>query len=412
MWLFARWKLPHVLFRSILLMSVTAPGGVFVKRTFSRKKVVLALAVLALALGAGGVWVPTEQELPAVDSSRAEPGNSPVPLGPSVPARKSYPMQATTRLASGLAKSPASLIQTASFSGMDGPRSVPEEASAPRESVPSAGVSLPSTPLDSAADGLPSAGLRCSRAGGGFQCGTCQKDSDCPAGRGCVANRETRRFECLDSECEEDGHCFPGLVCRRVSRWDSNSVIRRCVPMGLRREGETCDTQFVSAAGACQEGLLCHRGRCSIPCRLDDESSCPEGHACEQSDDGAACSPDCRALGCPGGQRCKSVGGQEYQCLEEVQGECPETPCGEGERCNMRVVRGRGVFWCARLCDPLRAESCAANEICGIGGGAVNTCYRRCDPMDPDSCGEGSTCTTSAEDMSRWGCIPHGSSGL
>lgn len=353
-----------------------------------RKAVVLAFVSVSIIVGAAGMVEPTAQQPPKVDSSGRKSGNSPAALEDS-----------------------ARFVQTASFAVQEASRINWEEASVSLEAVPRAAGSLPPTRLETAADGLPASGLHCARDGSGFRCGACQTDSDCPAGKGCVANRETRRFECLDSECEEDAHCFPGLVCRRVSRW-SSAPIRRCVPVGLRREGETCDTQFVSVAGACQEGLLCHRGRCSFPCRLGEPESCPRGHLCEESDDGAACFPDCRALGCPGGQRCKSLGGQEYQCLDEVQGQCPETPCAEGERCNMRVARGRGVFWCARLCDPLRADSCAAQEICGIGGGAESTCYRRCDPMEPDSCEEGSTCTTSSEDMSRWGCIPHGSGPL
>jgi hypothetical protein len=271
---------------------------------------------------------------------------------------------------------------------------------------------LPPAHLETGADGLPASGLRCSRDGGVFQCGACRTDSDCPAGTGCVANRETRRFECMESECEQDAHCFPGLVCRRVSRWGAGAVIRRCVPVGPRREGQTCDAQFVSVEGACQEGLLCHRGVCSVPCRREDGAGCPRGYACEEDDDGAACFPDCRALGCPGGQRCKLLNNQTYQCLEEVRGECPETSCAQGERCNMRVFRGRGVFWCARVCEPLRPDSCPEDQLCGIGGGTVSTCYRRCDPMDPDSCGEGSKCTTITEDMSQWGCRPTGPGGL
>jgi len=388
-----------------------APARHTVKRTHSRKTVVLALVSLALAVGAAGLLEPEVQDRPVLDRPRPEPESLRAPALESAPAWVSRQRQVATRLASGAAEAPASFVETAAFSRMEGPRSVPEEASTPRESAPGAGVSLPPSHLETAADGFPASGLRCSRQGDGFKCGACQTDSDCPAGKGCVANRETRLFECLESECEEDVHCFPGLVCRRASR-STGALIRRCVPVGTRREGEMCDTQFVSVAGACQEGLLCHRGRCSIPCRLGDAASCPPGHACEDDEDGAACFPDCRVLDCPGGQRCKFLGDEEYKCLEEVHGECPETPCAEGERCNMRVERGRGVFWCARLCDPLRPDSCAANEICGVGGGTVNTCYRRCDPMDPDSCGEGGRCSTSSEDMSRWGCVPRGASSL
>ncbi|MFL5348577.1 MAG: hypothetical protein ACJ8AT_27595 [Hyalangium sp.] len=248
--------------------------------------------------------------------------------------------------------------------------------------------------------------MRCTSQGGTFQCGACQTDSDCPAGSGCVANRETRRFECQASECEEDAHCFPGLVCRPVTTGATGPVIRRCVPVGTRREGEPCDGLFISQTGACEEGLTCHRGVCSRPCRLGDAASCPQGSACEEGLNGPACFPDCHTTGCPEGQQCKRLSDTEYQCLSEVRGQCPEKPCGAGERCNLRLSQGRGVFWCAALCDPLRADACPAGQICGTGSATVSTCYRRCEPTAPESCGEGWQCTTVTEDMTQWGCSP------
>ncbi|WP_224244805.1 hypothetical protein [Hyalangium gracile] len=248
--------------------------------------------------------------------------------------------------------------------------------------------------------------MRCSVEGGAFRCGECRTDSDCPAGSGCVANRETRRFECQTSECEEDAHCFPGLVCRPATTGATGPVIRRCVLSGSRREGEACDGLFISQAGACQEGLVCHRGICSAPCRLGDAASCPDGSTCEEGLNGPACFPDCRTRGCAQGQRCKRLGDTDHQCLSEVRGECPEKPCAAGERCNLRLSQGHGVFWCARLCDPLRAESCPSGQVCGVGSSTTSTCYRRCDPTVLDSCGAGWVCTTVTEDMTQWGCSP------
>ncbi len=113
-------------------------------------------------------------------------------------------------------------------------------------------------------------------------CGRCRTDSDCPAGQGCVANRETRRFECMASDCEEDAHCFPGFACRAANGGDSGPIIRRCTPEGVRREGETCDSSYISRAGACREGLRCVSGICTVPCRLDDPASCPTGYLCKE----------------------------------------------------------------------------------------------------------------------------------
>lgn len=79
-------------------------------------------------------------------------------------------------------------------------------------SSPSEASPLTLLPLDSQQlmpDGLPASALRCTRDGGVYTCGSCRTDGDCPPGRACLPHRETRRFECLDSECEEDVHCFP-----------------------------------------------------------------------------------------------------------------------------------------------------------------------------------------------------------
>jgi hypothetical protein len=325
--------------------------------------------------------------------------HSPERMGHALILRPSASVSAPTQPAMAVVSSPANESQPPQQDTFAHSSSLPQ----------SAPVSLPPTHLEIAPDGLPASGLRCSSDGGVLHCGDCRADSDCPVGKGCIANRETRRFECMESECEEDVHCFPGFVCRQASRGDTGSIIRRCLPVGQRREGEPCDIRFVSAAGACQEGLICHRGVCSAPCRLEDPASCPEGYACEEGSNGVACFLDCRVRGCPGGQRCKSLGEGDFECLEQVNGECPERPCAEGERCNMRVSRSRGVFWCSRLCDPLRADSCPADHLCG---GVVGTCYRRCDPMDLDSCGEGWHCSTISDDMTQWGCTPTASARL
>ncbi|WP_245814334.1 hypothetical protein [Cystobacter ferrugineus] len=110
--------------------------------------------------------------------------------------------------------------------------------------------------------------------------------------------------------------------------------------------------------------------------------------------------------GCSSGQQCKQLDDSDHQCLSEVKGDCPEKACGAGEHCNMRLSQGRGVFWCAALCNPLRVDSCPAGQVCGMGSSTISTCYSRCDPKMPDACGEGLRCTTVTEDMTQWGCSP------
>lgn len=271
---------------------------------------------------------------------------------------------------------------------------------------PATVTSLSPSALEKDSDGLPASAMHCGFEGGLMRCGKCRTDSDCPAGQGCVINREARRFECMDSECEEDIHCFPGFVCRAVTTGAGGPVIRRCTPEGLRREGEPCSSGYVSRESACREGLRCIHMRCAAPCRLEDPASCPSGYTCTDHDDGPGCVPDCRQLGCPGEQRCIHVRDSRYQCLERVVGTCHETPCAEGERCVTWMSRNRGAFWCARDCTPLLPESCPADHVCGRASPTTSACFRQCDPRERDACGEGWHCTTVSEDLTLWGCSP------
>ncbi len=266
---------------------------------------------------------------------------------------------------------------------------------------------LPSSSEEHASDGLPVSAIRCNRTATGLDCGSCRTDGDCQPGQGCVANRETRRFECQASECEEDVHCFPGSVCRPVTTGATgNTVIRRCVPEGVRREGESCDTVPISPAGSCREGLRCVNQVCSVPCVPGEPSGCSSGFLCTDSLNGPGCFPDCQRLGCPEGQRCSRVQDEQYQCLVDSQGDCRDTPCPEGERCNLRMSRGHAVSWCARVCNPLVSASCPEGQVCGVGSPIVSTCFRKCDPMELRSCGPGWTCSTVSEDMTVFGCTP------
>ncbi|MFL5355539.1 hypothetical protein [Archangium sp.] len=217
---------------------------------------------------------------------------------------------------------------------------------------------------------------------------------------------KTRRFECMASECDEDVHCFPGFICRTVSTGITDTVIRRCVPEGVQQEGEACTAVTSSRRATCREGLRCVDQTCTAPCQLDDPMSCPSGYTCTEGHDGPGCLADCQKLGCPQGQQCKRLNDSSYKCLRQVSGTCPQTPCAEGERCNMNLFGDRATSWCARVCNPLRPDSCPSGQVCGKASGTASTCYRQCDPRDLDFCGPGWMCATVTEDFSQWGCSP------
>ncbi|MET0403509.1 MAG: hypothetical protein ABW123_13945 [Cystobacter sp.] len=265
---------------------------------------------------------------------------------------------------------------------------------------------LPRAAQDIAPDGLPAAATNCQWEAGALVCGSCRSSGDCPQDQGCLINRETRQLECMASDCVDDSHCDPGTTCRELKTGTSNADIRRCTPVGERGEGDSCDPDFISRSGACREGLRCLNQVCTRPCEPGGPESCPAGHTCTSDVDGAGCVPDCEQLGCAAGQHCKRLPEGGNRCLAQVTGTCPETACGEGERCLMDGTRGRGSFWCARVCESFRPEGCAAGEVCGWAGGTTSACFRQCDPKRLDSCGEGWMCATISEDLSLWGCRP------
>lgn len=240
-----------------------------------------------------------------------------------------------------------------------------------------------------------------------FRCGECTTDSDCPAGRGCVINYAKGVFECADSECEEDDHCFPGSVCRVVAGGAPGPVIRRCLLTGARSGGEPCSRLPATPEEACGEGLLCVNDLCGPPCVPGSREDCPAGYVCENSPRGAACLPDCRKLGCPEGKACEQLGGGVFQCLSLVVDTCDdERPCAQGEHCITRGRKGRAGRFCSAPCEAWKPSSCSEGFVCGVGGPTLSTCYRKCDPRDLGTCPAGWLCTTVTEDLQTWGCLP------
>jgi len=345
------------------------------------------------------------------DAGSATPGASLTSAEPSRPA----PLARSPRVRTARAASSGGPLAF----GAQSPRAL-ASVLVSRAPAPSGGTVPTSTRAEEAGDArsrsaaeassdsstLPPSALRCTVSGGVPTCGECRTDSDCPAQHGCAINRQTRRFECLASECEADAHCFPGTLCRAVNDGASGTRVRRCVPEGLRGEGERCLTLSVGPEDTCREGLLCVQQLCGRPCDKEVSESCPSGQRCVDSLNGPACYPDCRAAGCAKGETCARVRDETYQCLEAVTGTCNETPCAEGERCNLRMARGRAAFWCAPRCNPLQADACPGGQVCGRGGPTDSTCFQRCDPAAAEACGPGWRCTSVSEDMTLWGCVP------
>lgn len=261
--------------------------------------------------------------------------------------------------------------------------------------------------LDGGTGVLPAAAMHCT-FDGGFSCGQCTHDAECPQGHGCIANRQTRRFECLPSECEDDQGCFPGTVCRALAGAAPGPLVRRCVPTGSRVLGERCLPGAADAVDACTEDLVCFDGACRARCG-SGSSPCPEGQQCHDTlRDARVCVPDCRHRGCSGEERCVEVFPGSFQCASVSIDECGDgRACPQGQYCLTRARDGRAGRFCAAPCKSwLGSDACPQGYVCGRGGPEQSSCYRACSPQDMSSCPQGWMCTTVSEDKQSWGCRP------
>lgn len=369
-----------------------------------------ARLALACAAGALGVllWQLTLATVSEDEEDIASPLSAAPPPAPALHPARPLPRAARMEVsASALVTPVPTWMRTVSGQAPSPGMSTTVSASLPPASASMTSASVPPASAELAPDGLPLAAMRCRLTEGGMDCGVCRVDGDCPAGQGCVANRQTRRFECMASECSEDAHCQQGTLCRAVTLGNTGSVTRRCTPEGTQGEGEACDSLPVSPAHSCHEGLRCVAQTCTLPCSLDGREGCAPGFMCTEGLNGPGCVADCRRLGCSEGQSCSQVREEDYRCVEKLEGDCFKTPCAAGERCNLRMSREKkAVLWCAQTCNPLFADACPPGEVCGVGSPTASTCFRQCDPRQLDACGPGWICGTVTEDLSVFGCTP------
>lgn len=273
---------------------------------------------------------------------------------------------------------------------------------------PEAAVTSQVRLLDGGIGARPESAMNCT-FDGGFQCGECTHDSECPSGQGCAINRSTGRFECISSECEDDQGCFPGTVCRALTRTAAGGLVRRCVIEGARQEGQSCILAPASASAACREDLVCFVGACRARCEPGAAGACPAGQRCQEAlGNGTVCVPDCRDSGCRAGQTCLQAFAGSYQCATLGIDECGnERPCPAGAHCLVRARGEQAGRYCASACKPwLGSKACPDGYVCGRGGPEKSSCYRQCSPQDLSSCPSGWTCTTVSEDLRTWGCQP------
>jgi hypothetical protein len=220
------------------------------------------------------------------------------------------------------------------------------------------------------------------------ECGTSQ---DCEAPLGCVFDARISAWYCTDSQCSTDAECLEDQRCQRIATEGDGPLVRFCVPIGRRKEGERCYELPASKDAACASGLVCagQGGWCARPCRSDVPGTCPEGFRCVSTALEPVCFPTCEETGCPAGQQCIRHDEGGSACAEIYGTNCQQTPCPEKRECDVdQVPEQPGKVWmaCRERCGEGLPE-CSQGKVCDGW-----RCKPACTPQDLAGCGEGYRC--------------------
>jgi Cys-rich repeat protein len=232
----------------------------------------------------------------------------------------------------------------------------------------------------------------------------CETSAECEPPLGCLYSFRYWHAYCIDSECLTDAQCPEGQVCLKLATQQSGPLVRQCIPVGMRQEGENCHRVPEDQKGACAAGLVC-AGRyawCALPCHLDTPEECPEGFFCADTTPEPACLPTCEKRGCPAGQQCIQFLEGASQCMQVYGTNCQESPCPEGRQCQVMPDPphpGKAWLWCVEKCGKDRPP-CPTGKVC-----SEYECVPACDPQDPAACAEGFRCRKPWPD-SPFGCQP------
>jgi hypothetical protein len=219
----------------------------------------------------------------------------------------------------------------------------------------------------------------------------CGLSAECEPPLGCVLDSRILAQYCADSQCTTDAQCPEAHVCRNIATSGDGPLVRFCVPIGKRQQGERCLKLPGDKEAACATGLVCggEQGWCARPCRKENSADCPEGFFCGDTSPEPVCLPSCEVRGCPEGQECIHHGERVSACAQVYGSNCQQRPCSDGRACEVDHSSARpGKVWmeCVERCGQGFAP-CAAGMICDGW-----QCKTACAPHETDPCGEGYHC--------------------
>lgn len=217
----------------------------------------------------------------------------------------------------------------------------------------------------------------------------CRSDADCDSQLRCFFNMLSQRSYCTDSLCMADGQCPEGFACRVLTTRSGEDVLRACSLVGIRGEGEACESLPRDREDGCKRELLC-RDRCGRACELNESTSCPEGYFCEEHPEGATCQPTCEGRTCPEGQQCVRRGDRVSICARVFGPNCQRSPCPSGQLCSVDAYPAvADAVWmqCMYPCGTPNDASCPEGTVCSFYG-----CRESCGTKDPLACAPGWAC--------------------
>jgi hypothetical protein len=224
----------------------------------------------------------------------------------------------------------------------------------------------------------------------------CESSSDCEPPLGCLYESRRGLAYCTDSQCTLDAQCPEGQSCQTLATDDTGPLVRFCVAIGVRQEGEGCLNVPGDKEHACAPGLLCggQDGWCSRPCRPGLAAGCPEGFFCADTTPQPVCLPSCETRGCPEGQFCVRFTEGSSVCARVYGPNCQQSPCAESSKCRVHLAPPQpGKVWmsCLARCGE-DYPPCQAGMVCDGWH-----CVQACDPQGPEVCAEGYYCDRRTE---------------
>lgn len=232
----------------------------------------------------------------------------------------------------------------------------------------------------------------------------CARKEDCEPPLGCLLDASRGRRYCTDSQCRTNEECREDEECRPLVTFGGGPLVRFCIPLGRRTEGQHCIKVPGDKSQACQPGLVCAGmdGFCARSCQRGEPTSCPDGFLCADVAPAPVCLPTCEARGCPSGQECVRYDGGASVCEVVFGPQCQKTPCPDGRRCDVIPASAHpGNAWseCVIRCGKKR-PACPEGFACNRWH-----CLPSCKPGELHACAEGYRCEQEDE-TSPWVCQP------